>query len=256
MKFEMGPPGVNFWLTQGERTLRISPDGYVKVIREPGNFWLNMKSNGKNIPFVVTDRNNENKPIRLLTGKVNAKVKINVRHSKTGEQYLRTFPNSNNMRVLSLDYDVAPTVFTISLSSQSGDLFLACDRTFEFGLSPNNGTWVYPKEWPSLVGYVKLITDYNVVLQRPEPPGFRMCEETGLVKWWDSSLGFGCVWIEHEGRTIQAAVHWSQIQQRGRRAFLQPGEKVIYTDVRQKVNTTRYHSEFKKELVGVEVLAA
>jgi hypothetical protein len=162
------------------------------------------------------------------------------------------------VRILSLDYYVAPVLFTVALASQNGVFFFTCDKTYEFTLAPKEmaAKWLYPKKWDSLVEYLELITGQEIALFPNKGISLEVGENAGLVNWWDSSLGLGSVWVRHHRKTMEVAAHWSEISREDSKlAFLKPGEPVIYKEVIPKRKTTKYDSEFKYELTGLSLAA-
>jgi hypothetical protein len=234
----------------GEK-LSIDPeDGYIGHIDHQCNLKLEVAGNESNVPFLV-NRERDDKPIRLCEDLFGFQ-KIRVRQSKEG--YYKTDSRRNNVRLLSLDYSVAPIVFTVAVVSQEEDFFVTCDKALKFGFDIDKQAWTYHTDWKSLFTRVCVITGRKVIQADREVPDFYARGNTGITSWWDSSSGVGAVWIWYEGKKIEVSVYWAEIKRSGRRAYLIPGEVVSYERVRAKQNPSGRSSSFKFELTGVTVV--
>ncbi len=232
--------------------LSIDPeDGYIRHIDDRCNLRLEVTGNESNVPFLV-NRERDDKPVSLCDVLFGFR-EVRVRQSKEG--HYKTDSRWNNVKLLSLDYSLAPVVFTVAVVSQKGDLFVTCDKRLAFGVDSDKQVWTYTADWRSLASKVSMLTGgRRVVKVEREIPVFCAWGEAGYTSWWDSSSGVGSVWILHENEKIEVSVYWAEIKRPGRRAYLVPGEAVSYEGVRAKRNPSGRSSSYKLELTGVSVV--
>ena len=240
--------------------LPIRPtDGCIELRIERIGRWddlvLEVAGNDSNIPFLV-NREEKNKPVTLCRDQFGYR-EIRVRRAKGKESHYKTNSHYNNIRLLSLDYDPTPLVFTVAVISQERNLFVTCDPTLEFGEDPDKKVWTCHTEWKSLDSKIYEITRRKVVRVDREAPDFHVQENEniGYVFWWDSSRGVGLVLVWYKGEKVEASVYWAEIQKLSRRrAYLVPKGLVSYKEVITKRNPSGRNSGFKFELRGVSVI--
>ena len=270
-------PGVRIqFFVDGEDVL-VDEDGYVGRVYLPGQraiieakvqvgshgYGLSIDGN-KNVVFKrdwLSYEDEEGKG-RLF------KITVPFKTSNLGVPHTE-YP-ANTLRMLEAYRDGRVQIWTISLVSQEGDFFLVTHKQYEVRCCYRMGA-VYcpyfetpPHSWPQLIGVLQSVfADVGVDglpsrFSIPETEKFYLEGHQGRGMFWSPEQQWGMVQTT-EGT---ARVHWTQVPRRPRRAFLVPGETVLYTELRTPLHqkppagsaAKERRTSFQKEAVGVRLL--
>lgn len=266
-------PGVTISVSLDGRPLEIQEDGYL------GNFAAEQKSSNKAtiavaapagtrvIGFMVDNQKNVT-PKRNLAPKLQPpqdgilyNLNVQIKVSLNGVLYA-DYPQ-NHMRFVELDTDGEVKMWEVALISQEGKFFLTVQNVYTTWMyRDENGEVVCPghAKWPQMVAFLvalykeqamnlSTLVEYYEQLPPPQevndlPQGF------GTVIWFNFAQGIGAL----QTRDGQARVHWSQVEPRGKRAYLLPCEIVQFDALRTPVSTKGRGTAFNKEAVGITLL--
>lgn len=180
---------------------------------------------------------------------------IPVHQKGTQSGFYVTYP-TNNLRLAEQKETGTVQLWEIAVISQNGDFFLTIQPTYRVECYRHGNIIVYPyfEKWLQMNDYlVSLLPstvqpgpldDYKV-----EPPlstnGYT--DNEAIVQWFNDAQGLGAL-VTNKG---VARVHWGQVPKRGRRAYLRPGEKVRFQELKPPTQTTARSTRFKWEATGV-----